>query len=129
MAVLNVIAAASAFTSSASTSGWKRMPPLPGPRVVSWWTRQPVNTSMRAVVHAHRHRHLEHALGRAEDAVDVGIEVGELGGVVESIEHGLPGVGGHVGCWPLPRAVVSARPDRSTRPARPESGYPRGEPW
>jgi hypothetical protein len=77
-----------------------------------------------AVVHADRHRHLEHALGGAEDAVDVGIQIGELGGVVESIEHGLPGVGGHVGCWPLPRAVVSARPDRSTRPALPESGYP-----
>ena len=36
IAVLNVIDAASALTSSASTSGWKRMPPFPGPRVVSW---------------------------------------------------------------------------------------------
>src|SRR4051794_35698792 len=45
IAVLNVIDAARAFTSSTSTSGWKRSPPLPGPRVVSWWMRQPRKTS------------------------------------------------------------------------------------
>src|SRR4051794_19536239 len=44
-AVLNVMLAASAVTSAASTAGWNRMPPLAGPRVVSWCTRQPANTS------------------------------------------------------------------------------------
>src|SRR3546814_2477080 len=44
-AVLRVICAARAVTSSASTSWWKRIPPLPGPRTVLWCTRQPVKTS------------------------------------------------------------------------------------
>src|SRR5947207_2721178 len=46
-AVLNVMLAASAATSRASTSGWNRMPPLAGPLVVSWCTRQPLKTSTR----------------------------------------------------------------------------------
>jgi hypothetical protein len=59
---VNVIMAARALTSSASTSRWKRMPPLPGPRVVSWWTH-PLNTSTRRP--AAPDRHLQHALGCA----------------------------------------------------------------
>ena len=43
-----------------------------------------------AVVHADGHRHLEDAPGCAQHAVDVGIETGELGRVVEALEHRLP---------------------------------------
>ena len=67
------------------------MPPLPGPRVVSWCTRQPVKTSTDPVVDAHRDRDLEHAPGRAQHPVDVGIELGQLGGLVQALEHRLPG--------------------------------------
>src|SRR4030088_2609671 len=37
-----VIHIASAFTSSRETSGWKRSPPLAGPRLMLCWIRKPV---------------------------------------------------------------------------------------
>src|SRR5438270_347660 len=42
-----VMAMASAATSSWVRAGWKRRPPLAGPRAVSWWIRQPTKTSTR----------------------------------------------------------------------------------
>ena len=66
------------------------MPPLPGPRVVSWCTRHPVKTStepssIRTGIDTSSTRSAV-----AEDAVDVGIEVDQLGGVVEAFEDRLP---------------------------------------
>ena len=64
----------------------------------------------RAVVHADGHRDLEHPFGRAQEPMYVGVEPGELRSIVESVEHGLPGVGGH-GWVPL---VGSVLPDGAT---------------
>ena len=47
MAHFQLISIASAVTSSRVTSGWKRTPPLVGPSTVLWWTRYPMNTSVR----------------------------------------------------------------------------------
>ena len=43
----HVMAMAKAATSSLVRAGWKRNPPLAGPRAVSWWMRQPTKTSTR----------------------------------------------------------------------------------
>src|SRR5689334_4058991 len=43
----HVIHIASALTSSIVTPGWKRMPPLDGPRAIECWTRCPTNTLTR----------------------------------------------------------------------------------
>ena len=48
IAVFQVMSSASARTSSMSTSGWKRIPPLYGPRAPLCWTRKPENTWMRS---------------------------------------------------------------------------------
>jgi hypothetical protein len=45
----------------------------------------------RSVVEAHRDRDLERAPGGAQHPVHVGIELGQLGGLVQSLEHRLPG--------------------------------------
>ena len=42
--VFHVIQAASARTVSMVSAGWKRMPPLQGPRASLYWTRNPWNT-------------------------------------------------------------------------------------
>src|SRR5437867_6570534 len=44
VAHFQVIQEARAFTSSSVTSGWYRMPPLPGPRAMLCWTRYPSKT-------------------------------------------------------------------------------------
>ena len=49
----------------------------------------------RPVVEADGHRHLEQAPRRAQHAVDVGVELRQLGGLVEVVEDGLPGPGTH----------------------------------
>ena len=50
----HVIQLASARTSSRFTSGAYRNPPLAGPRAIECWTRKPVKTSRRPIVHHDR---------------------------------------------------------------------------
>ena len=45
-----------------------------------------------AVVHADGHGHLEHPVGQPEQAMDVGVEAGQRGGVVDALEHRRPRV-------------------------------------
>ena len=64
---------------------------MPGPRVVSWWTRHPVNTS--TVPSSRRTGTATSSTRRGVRSmpVDVGVELGQLGGLVEVVEDGLPG--------------------------------------
>ncbi len=78
-----VIHVASARTVSIVSAGWKRMPPLLGPRASLCWTRKPWKTRMRAVVHAHRDAEVELAHRPAQDRANAGVQVELFGDMVE----------------------------------------------
>ncbi len=78
-----VIQVASARTMSNVSDGWKRMPPLLGPRASLCWTRKPSKTLIEPSSMLHRDAEVVLAHRPAQHFGDLRVEVELLGHLVE----------------------------------------------